>query len=231
MSKKTLAIIVLFSIFFTLLLLDISLRSKSLLQSSVPVIQKPVTQEPNINTPIKKEISYQAISIQDDQNSISKLILKDSNQKETLIRQDPYTIGGIDGKTLVKPGYYDFTFSPDNNYFLYSFGIFGGGSNILYNIKNTQSLDLGFGADTVGFTPDSKYIYSCALGGMLPGGGLVKSISNGSNIFASENPCSCNFEPIKNTITISEFSEPDSSSVIKSQYIFSTKTGNLTKIK
>lgn len=189
------------------------------------------TTTPTTNTIIKPQ--YKATSIQDDKNSITKLVLIDQDNNETVIDESKYWKMA---ENIMKPSYSDFMFSPDNN-FLYYYRNSGweGGSSYLYNILNKKVIELGIYADTKGFSPDSKYFYACAEGGMMSGGAIIKEVDTLNNIFIANDEgdsYKCQYNKSTGEVVFSEF-DPFSyeGQTVLSQYKFSEKTGSLMKIK
>ncbi|MDD2225143.1 MAG: hypothetical protein PHP97_03190 [Candidatus Shapirobacteria bacterium] len=193
---------------------------------------KSITETPT-NTQ-EKTISYQAKSVEDDTNSVSKLILVDQNNKEKIITEDKYLDdeNGTVNKTLTKVSYSNFIFSSDNKYLFYdtNYG-YEYGTSFLYDIKNNQIVKIGFLATNAGFTSNLKYFYSCAQSGMSAGGILIKQLPSLENEFirsGGEDSYNCNY--INNKITFSGLKENDPATVV-SQYEFSEDSGSILKIK
>jgi len=191
-----------------------------------------------IETPVntqEKTISYQAKSIEDDTNSVSKLVLVDQNNKEKVIIEDKYLDdeNGTVNKTLTKVSYSNFIFSSDNKYLFYNTNYgYEYGTSFLYDIKNNQIVKIGFLATNAGFTSNLKYFYSCAQSGMSAGGILIKQLPSLDNEFVrlgGEDSYNCNYNN-NNKITFSGLKENDPATVV-SQYEFSEDSGSILKIK
>lgn len=180
------------------------------------------------NTP-KNNISYKAFSVQDDQNSISKLVLIDQNLKEIIIQQDPYLDGNF-GLPL-KPSYKDFVFSSDYKFLSYFYNSgWDFSTSVLYDIKNNKKIDLSFPADTLGFTPDSKYFYACAQSGMISGGAVIKQLPQLKNVFSAfkDKNYFCKYDQNNKEIILFEYDNFDKETA---QYKFSESLGSILKIK
>lgn len=188
-----------------------------------------------------EEKTYEAISVQDDRNSISKLILEDNQGNDTIIDESKYWALGDDiNPIMAKPSYGDFIFSPDNK-FLYFFQNSGweASSSFLYDIEQKEKIDLGFtvyasSGDQVGFTSDSKYFYACGRGGMMSGGAIVKDLSqqNKDLFYKPEKSFKCEYDKAIGEITFFEFSSSvTESEKIISEYSFSQRLGELQKTK
>jgi hypothetical protein len=200
----------------------------SLIQKNPTTPTEIINQIIPTDTP-KVNVSYKANSIQDDKNSVSKLVLTDQNQKEIIIQKDSYLdeINGIP----VKPNYNNFIFSPDYNFLSYNYNSWDFGTSFLYDIKNGKKIDLNFPAETTGFTSDSKYFYACAAAGMNSGGAIILELSQTKNIFSGqkEKSYSCNYDKNNKEIILSEFNDIDGKE--SAQYKFSEISGIILKTK
>lgn len=233
MSKKTIILIVSFSLFYVLSLLIICFYFNIRKPSITNNISTPISTVIPTAIPTKiesVEISYQAKSIQDYKNSVSKLVLINQNQKETIIKEIKYYTMA---DQILKPFFSDFTFSLDYNFLSYeSSSGYELTQTVLYDIKNQKETTLDFFSDTKGFTSDSKYFYACAEAGMGGGGAFITQSSNIKNIFPSSiQNFNCKYDLEKNEILFSEIGEGLDSSKIISQYLFSEKLGSVSKIK
>lgn len=199
------------------------------------------TEESTTPTLTEKKKTYEAISVQDDRNSISKLILEDDQGNKTIIDESKYwKLNNETDAITAKPSYADFVFSPDNN-FLYYFHNSGweASSSFLYDIEKKEKIDLGFtvylsSSDKAGFTSDSKYFYACGKGGMMSGGAIVKDLSqqNKDLFYKPERSFKCEYDKAIGDIKFYEFgSLATESEKIISEYNFSQRLGELSKIK
>ncbi|MDD3003114.1 MAG: hypothetical protein PHS06_04590 [Candidatus Shapirobacteria bacterium] len=189
---------------------------------------KSITETPT-NTQ-EKTISYQAKSVEDDTNSVSKLVLTDQNNNQIVIKETPYS--EMAGHTL-KPEYRDFVFSSDYNFLYYMYGSgWEFSTSFLYDIKNKKNIDLGLPAETFGFTPDSKYFYACAEAGMMAGGAIVKQLPQLNNVFSQqEDQSSFNCQYDQNNNEVIFYGLKYGEKEVISQYNFSVKLGTFSKIK
>lgn len=185
-------------------------------------------------TIVKTKISYKAISIQDDKNSISKLVLIDQDNNETVIDQSKYEQMA---EHTLKPSYGDFVFSSDNNFLYYNrYSGYEEASSYLYDLTKKKVLKLDFFTETYDFTPDSKYFYACSEAGMNGGGAIVRNLILSNNIFDSNdeggNSYNCQYDKNIGEVVFSQlYHSTEDAGKIPSQYEFSEKTGVLTKIK
>jgi hypothetical protein len=149
--------------------------------------------------------TYEATSIQDDTDSISKLFLKDDQGNETIIdKQSYWKLGETD--IVIKPSYSNFVFSPNNNFLSYMKGGYEGGQSFLYDIKNKQKIDrLGFYAYLdIGFTPDSKYFYGCSEHGIMNGGAIIIDLIRSTPIYKKEGSFNCTYDLNNNSLSLME---------------------------
>lgn len=183
--------------------------------------KKEITKEDTKNT-------YKAVSVQDDKNQISKLILIDQDNNEIVIDKEKYW--QMVEQTL-KSDYDGVIYSSDNNYIHYCVGRLECNS-YLYDIKNKKIIRLNFVSEIKGFSSNSKYFYACSRSGPASGGVAIKELSSLENIFIIEGDYKCQYNKNIGEIIISEVSPSfDDDGKILSQYKFSEKTGVLTKIK
>lgn len=182
----------------------------------------------NVNAP------YRAISVEDDKNSVTKLILIDQDNNETVIDEMKYwQINQITMQYIYK----DFIFSLDNNFLYYNrYSGYEEASSFLYDITNKKVLQLNFFSETKGFTSDSKYFYACSVAGMNGGGAIIKDLISLNNIFNPDNEgddsYKCQYDKnIGEVIFYENDIYSNNAEKIVSQYKFSEKTGVLTKIK
>lgn len=167
---------------------------------------------------------YKAVFVDDVKNSITKLVLIDQDNTETVIDEEKYS---YTAENAMKVGYGDFVFSPDNNYLYYVRGAI----SYLYDFKNKKSISLGISADTKEFSPDSKYFYACAESGIISGGAIIKALNSLDNIFQSNNESDsykCQYNKDTRELLLSKTTEPglvSGGEKIVSQYKFSEKTG------
>lgn len=183
---------------------------------------------------VKTKVSYKAISIQDDKNSISKLVLIDQDNNETVIDESKYW--QMADQTL-KPSHGDFVFSLDNNFFYYNrYSGYEEASSFLYDLTKKKVLQLNFFSETKGFTSDSKYFYACSEAGMNGGGAIVRDLISSNNIYApndeGDDSYNCQYDKSIGEVTFFQlYHSTEDASKIPSQYKFSQRTGVLTKIK
>lgn len=119
--------------------------------------------------------SYKVESVDDSQNKIIKLILKDSQNTETLIDSAEYwqTPGG----ETVKPGFTNLEISSANKYLLYFLSNgYEGGTSFLYNIKAHEKIRLNNYSETHGYDQKEQYFYSCSSAGLDDGGAVIYSL-------------------------------------------------------
>jgi hypothetical protein len=192
--------------------------------------------EEAVTPTIEKSKTYKATSVQDDKNSISRLVLTDQDNNEIIVDESKYW--EISDTLTAKPSYSDFLFSPDNNFLYYLNGSgWEATVSFLYDIKNKENIDLGFTVysnEVMGFTLDSKYFYACAEGGMMSGGAVIKDLSSLINILSSSDGDSykCEYNKDVGELTLSKLDTYNYvGEKILSQYKFSEKTGSLIKIK
>lgn len=134
----------------------------------------------NINT----EKSYKTVSIEDDKNSVSKLVLIDQDNNEIVIDEAKYWYMA---EHTLKPSYEDFIFSPNNNFLYYNrYSGYEEASSYIYDLAMKKTLQLDFFAETKGFTLDSKYFYACSEAGMNGGGAIVRDLISSNNIYNSD---------------------------------------------
>lgn len=135
------------------------------------------TESVNQITPIisLNQESYQAKSVDDSQNKIIKLILKDNQNNETLVDSAEYwqTPGG----ETVKPGFTNLEISSTNKYLLYFLSNgYEGGTSFLYNIKAHEKIRLNNYSETHGYDKNEQYFYSCSSAGLEDGGAVIYSL-------------------------------------------------------
>lgn len=153
---------------------QISTKSNDISQTT-PTI-KP-TESVDQTTPVASlnQGSYQAKSVDDSQNKIIKLILKDNLNNETLVDSAEYwqTPGG----ETVKPGFTNLEISSTNKYLLYFLSNgYEGGTSFLYNIKAHQKIRLNNYSETHGYDKNEQYFYSCSSAGLDDGGAVIYSL-------------------------------------------------------
>lgn len=233
MSKKTIILIVSFSLFYVLSLLSICLYFNNRQPLIINNTSTPISTIVPTVIPTKTEsveMSYQAKLIQDDKSSTSKLVLIDQNQKETIIKEIKYyTMAG----QILKPIFSDFTFSPDYSFLSYeSNSGYESSATVLYNIKNQKETTIDFSSEIRGFTSDSKYFYACSEAGMNGSGATIIQLDQFKKMFSITNNNSfvCKYDQAKEEVLFSEVEVSDSSKII-SQYLFSEKLGSVSKIK
>lgn len=183
---------------------------------------------------VKTKVTYKAVSVQDDKNSISKLVLIDQDNNETVIDESKYW--QMAGQTL-KPSYGDFIFSLDNNFLYYnSYSGYEEASSFLYDLTKKKVLKLNFFSETKGFTSDSKYFYACSEAGMNGGGAIVRDLISSKNIYnpddEGDDSYNCQYDKSIGEVTFSQlYHSSEDTGKTPSQYKFSQRTGVLTKIK
>ncbi len=214
--------------------IEILVKERSQTTSTPTLAPTPTTEYP-ITEENKK---YKVFSIQDDVNSISRLILKDKDNsgKETVINEFKYwKLTDETNAPIAKPSYQNFIFSPDNN-FLYYLAHSGweASSPYLYNIKNKKNVNISFFSpdeESFGFTSDSKYFYACSEGGMMGGGVVVFDLVQNKNIFLDEDEgFKCKYDDKSEEIKIFSYDETEKN-YSKVKYTFSQATGKLSEMK
>jgi len=168
------------------------------------IIETVVSQQATPTT--EKSKTYKATSVQDDKNSVTKLILKDDQGNETIIdKQSYWKLGETD--TIIKPSFSNFVFSPNNNFLSYIKNSgYEGGQSFLYDIKNKQKIDhLGFYTYTdAGFTADSKYFYVCSEHGMDNGGAIIIDLIKSTPVYNKEGSFNCKYNTNDNSLSLTE---------------------------
>jgi len=186
-----------------------------------------ISATPNSITEENKK--YEVISLQDDTNSVTKLILKDNQGLETVIDEAKYWEMNDESDLVAKPEFNNFIFSPDNNflYYFYSSG-WEVTESFLYDIENKEKVDLGFpiySENPPAFTSDSTYFYGCSQGGMANGGAIIFNLKSLSSIYKKEGSFVCNYNKENNSLLITE--EISISDQKNTEY-FSFTSGTLT---
>lgn len=221
---------VLFFIFFILFLIVTSVLTTLFITNIKNTSISKTSQISPTSVPIKTSVSYTAKSVQDDINSVSKLVLIDENQKETIISESKY-LGLPAELPMARTDFRDLTFSSDYKFLYYMTVFYEGGNSNLYDIKNEKEISLNFPAGTFGFTPDSKYFYACAREGMLGGGAIVIDLIQSKNIFTTlEKSFICEYDQENKEIKFIESNHPYSEE-ITGEYVFSEKSGTISKTK
>jgi hypothetical protein len=134
---------------------------------------------------------------------------------------------------VLKPQYSNFVFSPDYKFLTYKYSIYEASISLIYSIDIHQTIDLKFPGDTAAFTPDSKYFYACAEGGMMEGSMAIYQLPTMKSVFSSASSSfNCSYDNSKQQIKFTGYKlTNDGSEEIISQYEFLTRTGTLRKIK
>lgn len=161
-----------------------------------------ITPMPEISvtpTPIDiKFDTYQIKSIEDDENSITKLVLIDGNKKETIISESNYSSpwGGI-----LKPTY-KVILSPDYNYFYY-ISYFGGKVG-LYSVKDSLNIALPYYDHDVHFLDSNDYFYGCSEHGIINGGAIIFDLKKHTPIYQKEGSFKCTYNSKDNSLSLTE---------------------------
>lgn len=230
--KNKPSIWILFTIIFfitTLILSYLLLNQKQELNDKETIEEKIEEVETGvIETPkVEENNNYNANSIKDDVNSLSKLILIDKNNNETIVKEKEYWyLGDI----LIKPKFDNFIFSPDNNFFYFEIHEHEKNTPNLYDIKNNKNTSFLFTAyNNAGFTSDSKYFYACGEHGMDNGGAILKNLTNLEDIFhIPEGNFDCQYKKDIEKIFFSEINQENKN--IISQYEFSIQDNKFVKL-
>lgn len=206
------------------LILNNKNSKQSLVKENTDNISKVVpTEIINQTIPIdipKVNIEYKASFVKDDKNSVSKLVLTDQNQKETVVSETKYFKMNED---IIKPEY-RYVFSSDQNYLTYSLSGYEGGFSGVYDIKNKIKIDLPFVASGTNFNDSNTFFYACDEGGISGGGAVIYKLPGLTPVYNKEGSFNCEYNRISNSLIISE----DSSSGQKLEQ-FSFTSGFLFK--
>lgn len=205
------------------------------IQETIPTeIEEENNQNKNGQGNIDINKNYKAVSVQDDKNSISKLVLIDQDNNETVIDESKYW---QTADQTLKPSYGDFIFSLDNNFLYYnSYSGYEEASSFLYDLTKKKVLKLNFFSETKGFTSDSKYFYACSEAGMNGGGAIVRDLILSKNVYnpndEGDDSYNCQYDKSIGDVTFSQlYHSSEDTDKTPSQYKFSQRTGVLTKIK
>ncbi len=206
-----------------------------IIQETIPTeIEEEDNQNKDGQGNIDTKNTYKAVSIQDDKNSVSKLVLIDQDNNETVIDESKYW--QMADQTL-KPSHGDFIFSLDNNFLYYNrYSGYEEASSFLYDLTKKKVLQLNFFSETKGFTSDSKYFYACSEAGMNGGGAIMRDLILSNNIYApndeGDDSYNCQYDKSIGEVTFSKlYHSTEDADKTPSQYKFSQRTGVLTKIK
>lgn len=255
MKDKKQNLIIISSIFYVVSLVLVYLVPKShtqvsnsnkIIEKEVLVSQTEVPEKPdtptqtNTITPAKEIIKpdqtiiqsesrggYTIKSIQDDQNSISKLILINNKKEEILIIEEKYHENGYDPGKIIKPAIsFEIVTNPGN---ISNFHIIFKGSNNYgvynpkYQSKTTFDLDMGDSNSQSGFDNDKEYFYICDNGCMDNCGVAIFDTMVFSLRYYEVASNTCQFNKTDNSLSIST----EGSYYQKDKKTFDFKTGFL----
>lgn len=206
-----------------------------IIQETIPTeIEEEDNQNKDGQGNIDTKNTYKAVSVQDDKNSVSKLVLIDLDNNETVIDESKYW--QMADQTL-KPSHGDFIFSLDNNFLYYNrYSGYEEASSFLFDLTKKKVLQLNFFSETKGFTSDSKYFYACSEAGMNGGGAIMRDLILSNNIYApndeGDDSYNCQYDKSIGEVAFSKlYHSSEDTGKTPSQYKFSQRTGVLTKIK
>lgn len=176
------------------------------------------------------DVPYTVSVVEDDKNSISKLVLKDKNQKEIIIKELSQSRLDSGDKSIITSHFADFEFSPDYNFLYYTRGIWETSESVLYDIENKREVNLKISALKKGYTSDLKYFYACSNLAFGGSGIIIVKLPELKNIYlSSSSTFTCKYSQENNEILFSEVYPDKETEIVK--YVFSIKSGKVSKIE